>query len=88
MFRYIDDVISLYNSMFGDFVDGIYHIELEILDYHRYRYRSASNLKLHLEITRSTFSDKRDDFNVPIVNFPFLFATCQQHLYMEYIFLS
>jgi hypothetical protein len=31
-FRYIDDVISLNNSRFGDFVDRIYPIELEIKD--------------------------------------------------------
>ena len=30
MFRYIDDVLSLNNSRFGDFVDRIYPIELEI----------------------------------------------------------
>ena len=87
MFRYIDNVISLYNSTFGDFVDRIYHIELEIKDTTD-TYRSASYLKLHLEIAKNKFSNKRDDFNVPIVNFPFLFATCQQHVYMEYIFLS
>jgi hypothetical protein len=31
-FRYIDDVISLNNSRFGDIVDRIYPIELEIKD--------------------------------------------------------
>jgi hypothetical protein len=31
-FRYIDDVLALNNSRFGDFVDRIYHIELEIKD--------------------------------------------------------
>ena len=31
-FRYIDDVLSLNNSRFGDFVDCIYPIELEIKD--------------------------------------------------------
>ena len=29
-FRYTDDVLSLNNSMFGDFVDRIYPIELEM----------------------------------------------------------
>jgi hypothetical protein len=29
-FRYTDDVLSLNNSRFGDFVDRIYPIELEI----------------------------------------------------------
>ena len=32
MFHYIDDVLSLNNSRFGDFVDRIYPIELEIKD--------------------------------------------------------
>ena len=36
-FRYIDDVISLNNSRFGDFVDRIYPIELEIKDTNRHR---------------------------------------------------
>ena len=31
-FRYIDDVLSLNISRFGDFVDRIYPIELEIKD--------------------------------------------------------
>jgi len=31
-FRYIDGVFSLNNSRFGDFVDRIYPIELEIKD--------------------------------------------------------
>ena len=31
-FRYMDDVLSLNNSRFGDFVDRIYPIELEIKD--------------------------------------------------------
>ena len=32
MFRYIDDVLSLNNTRFCDFVDRIYPIELEIKD--------------------------------------------------------
>jgi hypothetical protein len=32
MFRYIDDVLSLNNSKFGNFVDRIYPIDLEIKD--------------------------------------------------------
>jgi hypothetical protein len=51
MFRYIDDVLSLNNSRFGDFVDRIYPIELEIKDTTNTD-RSASYLDLHIEITR------------------------------------
>ena len=75
-FRYTDDVLSLNNSRFGDFVDLIYHIELEIkdtTDTDRY----ASYLDLRLEVDsesrlRTKLYDKRDDFNFPIVNFPFM----------------
>ena len=48
-FRYIDDVLSLNNSMFGDFVDRIYPIKLEIKDTTDTD-RFASYLDLHLEI--------------------------------------
>ena len=68
-FRYIDDVFSLNNSRFGDFVDRIYPIELEIKDTTDTD-RSASYLDLHLEIDsegrlRMKLNDKRDDFNFP-----------------------
>jgi hypothetical protein len=48
-FRYIDDVLSLNNYRFGDFVDCIYPIDLEIKDTTDTD-RSASYLDLHLEI--------------------------------------
>ena len=75
-FRYLDDVLSLVNSKFGDFVDRIYPMELEIKDTTDTD-RSTSYLDLHLEIDsegrlRTKLSDKRDDFNFPIVNFPFI----------------
>ena len=64
-FRYIDDVLSLNNSRFGDFVDRIYPIELEIKDTTDTD-SSASYLDLHLEIDsegqlRRKLCDKRDD---------------------------
>ena len=76
MFRYIDDVLSLNNSRVGDFVDPIYPIELEIKDTTATD-MSASYLDIHIEIDsegwlRTKLYDKRYDFNVPIVNFPFI----------------
>jgi hypothetical protein len=73
-FRYIDDVLSLNNSRFWWF--RIYPIELEIKDTTDTD-RSASYLDLNLEIDsegrlRTKLHDKRDDFNFPIVNFPFI----------------
>ena len=60
------------NSRFGDFVDRIYPIELEIKDT-----TDASYLDLHLEIDskgrlRTKLYNKRDYFNLPIVNFPLI----------------
>jgi hypothetical protein len=62
--------------MFGEFVDRIYPVELEIKDTTDMD-RSASYLDLHLEIDsegwlRTKLYDKRDDLNFPIVNFPFI----------------
>jgi hypothetical protein len=76
MFRYIDDVLSQNNSRFSDFVDRIYPFEHEIKDTTDTD-RFASYL--HLEIDsegqlRTKLYDKRDDFNFPIVNFPFIFS--------------
>ena len=77
-FRYIDDVLSLNNSRFGDFDDRIYPIELAIKDTtHTDTRTSALYLDLHLEIDseerlRTKLYDKRDDFNFPIVNFSFM----------------
>jgi len=61
---------------FGDFVDRIYPIELEVKNTN-YTDRSASYLDLHLEIDserrlRTKLYYKRDDFKLPIVNFPFI----------------
>ena len=49
LFRYRDDVLSLNNSRFGNFVDHIYPIELEIKDTTDTD-RSALYLGLHLQI--------------------------------------
>jgi hypothetical protein len=65
-FRYIDDVLSLNYSRFGDFVDRIYPIELEIKDITDTD-RSALYLDLHFKIDsewwlRTKLYDKRDYF--------------------------
>jgi hypothetical protein len=63
-------------SQLGIFVDRIYPFELEIKGITDTD-RSASYLDLHLEIDmegrlRTKLYDKRDDFNVPVVNFLFI----------------
>jgi hypothetical protein len=70
--HYIDDVLSLNNSRFGDFLDRIYPIELEIKDT-KDTDTSASYLEIDSEgRLRMKLYDKRDDFNFPIVNYPFI----------------
>jgi hypothetical protein len=69
-------IVSLNNSRFGDFVDRIYPIELEIKDIIDTD-RSASYLDLQLDIDsegrlRTKLYDKTDDLNFPIMNFPFI----------------
>ena len=75
-YRYIDDVLSLNNHSFSDYVNLIYPGELEIKDTTDF-ICSASYLDLNLnfdtqERLQVKLYDKRDDFNFPIVNFPFL----------------
>ena len=61
MFHYIDDVLSLNNSRFGDIVQRIYPIELGIKD-STDTDRSASYIDLHLEnnsVKNKTLRQKR-----------------------------
>ena len=73
-YRYIDDVLSINNSRFAEFLPLIYPPELEIKEITA-TVSSASFLGLYLEFYDSDqFStkiyDKRDDFNIKIINFP------------------
>ena len=75
-FRYIDDVLSLNNKKFIDYVHRIYPSELEIKDTTDSS-TSAAYLDIFLRRNQqgqlfTKLYDKRDDFNFPIVNFPFM----------------
>jgi hypothetical protein len=68
LFDYIDDVLSLNNYGFVDFVDRTYPIDLEIT-YTTDTDRSASYLDLHLKIysegrLRTKLHKTIDDFNL------------------------
>ena len=70
-YRYIDDVLSLSNSKFSDYLDFIYPSELEIKDTIE-SMKSISYLDCLLEIDNSgklstKLYDKRDDFNFPFL---------------------
>ena len=75
-YRYIDDVLSINNPYFENYLGQMYPPELEIKDTTESN-TSASYLDLLLSIGRdgqlhTSLYDKRDDFNFHITNFPFL----------------
>ena len=77
-FRYTDDVISRNYSRFGNYVDRVLPIKLEIKNI-TYTALSTSYLDLHIEIDsehrlRKKHYDKRYNFNFPIENFLFIFS--------------
>ena len=81
-YRYIDDVLSINNPKFGNYIDDIYPAELEIKNTTDAD-RRASYLDLDLSYDRDKrlqvkLYDKRDDFNFNIVNFPFLSSNIPQ----------
>ena len=76
IFRYKDDVLSLSNFKFGDYVDHIYPIEID-KKVTTNTARSASFFDIHIEtnsecLLRTKLYDKRDDLNFLIVNFHLL----------------
>ena len=75
-YRYIDDVSSINNPDFENYLGQIYPPELEIKDTTESN-TSASYLDLLLSIGRdgqlhTSLYNKRGDFNFHITNFPFL----------------
>ena len=74
-YRYIDDVLSLKNTKFAEYLEFICARELEIKETTETA-TSSSYLDCYLFIDNGKLTtrlyDKRDDFNFPIVNFPFL----------------
>ena len=75
-YRYIDDVLSINNPDFENYLGQMYPAGLEIKDTTESN-TSASYLDLFLSIEsdgqlRTSLYDKRDGFNFHITNFPFL----------------
>ena len=75
-YRYIDDVLSINNPEFENYLGQMYPAELEIKDTTEST-TSAFYLDLLLSIGRdgqlhTSIYDKRDDFNFHITKFPFL----------------
>ncbi|KAK3095093.1 hypothetical protein FSP39_010192 [Pinctada imbricata] len=75
-YRYIDDVLSINNPKFADYLSSIYPAELEVKETTETN-NSASYLDIMLSYDtdghmNTSLYDKRDDFNFSITNFPFL----------------
>ena len=69
---YIDDVLSLKNSKFAEYLEFIYPRELEIKETTETA-TSASYLDCYLYIGNGKLATRLYDyFNFPILNFPFL----------------
>ena len=74
-YRYIDDVLSLKNTKFAEYLEFIYPRDLEIKETtETAAFSSYWDCYLYIDNGKLTtrLYDKRDDFNFPIVNFPFL----------------
>ena len=73
--RYIDDLLTLNNTLFHSAIEDIYPVELTL----KKTLESSTSLP-YLDIQKTMLNgkystavyDKRDDFNFKIVNFPFL----------------
>ena len=75
-YRYIDDVLSVNNPEFENYLGQMYPVELEMKDTTESN-TSASYLDLLLSIGRdgqlhTSIFDKREEFNFHITNVPFL----------------
>ena len=73
-YKYIDDVLSLKNTKFAEYLELIYPRELEKKKQRRlqppsHTWNVISTLTMRLA---TRLYNKRDDFNFPIINFPFL----------------
>ena len=69
--RYLDDILNIINVYFDNIVSQIYPSELQLNKANT----EVAFLDLHLSISSDIVSikiyDKRDDFDLVIVNFPF-----------------
>ena len=81
-YRYIDDVLSLENTKFAEYLEFIYPHELEIRETTETA-ASSSYLDCYLYIGSGKLTtrlyDKWEDFNFPIVYFPFLIPSAQAY---------
>ena len=84
----MDDILSLKNSKFAEYLEFICPRELEIKETTETA-AASSYLDCYLYIDSGKLTtrlyDKRDDFNFPIVNFPFLSSIPSAPAYSVYV---
>ena len=89
-FRYIDDVLSLNNSRFGNFVDRIYPIELEIKDttdtdrlLHTLKLPNQGFLLVKLKSSLQKFYGRHhnliDCYGISVSQMTTICSTCRKH---------
>ena len=75
-FRYIDDLISINNSCFGNYVSSIYPSSLELKNAtdspEGTAYLDLYLFKTNDGLLKTKLYDKRDDFQFEIVNYPWM----------------
>ena len=92
-YRYIDDVLSINDPEFENYLGQMYSVELDIkVKDTTESDTSATYLDLLLSIGRdgqlhTSIYDKRDDFNFHIINFPFLSSNIRASLAYD-VFIS
>ena len=90
-FRYLDDLLNVYNPYFEGMVNQIYPSELQ-LNKANTSDTEATFLDLHLSISNGFVSskiyDKRDDFDFETACFPFWMTMFHVAPLMECIFLN
>ena len=91
-YRYIDDILSINNPEFENYLGQMYPVELEIKDTAESN-TSASYLDLLLSIGRdgqlhTSICDKRDNFNFHITHLPFLSSNVPTSPHMASLFRS
>ena len=87
--RYVDDLLALNNKFFHSAIEDIHPVELKLKKTSESS-TTLSYLNIRITIVNGKYStavyDKRDDFNLKIVNFPFYVQTFHLDLHMESTF--
>ena len=89
-FYYVDDVLSLNNHKFNDYIDVIYPEELEIKNTtDAPKWVNYLDIRLEFDEDGKFYTrlyDKRDDFDFHVVNFPYLSSNIpESHAYGVFV---